>query len=162
MHLHAISIKFGLAALSSRRFGRCGFDVPASSISSQFHIQPPRVWIDNRKIREFPDRRMPCASRTDLASASAKVSLRSTSHPLILCRTIRVCSRSSRALVFHESFHFFRAVFSLFLPTLLGLVTTASLDRRYSFVPRSWGPSDASRFASGHRHSRCSPTRASF
>ncbi len=32
--MHALSIKFGLAASSSRRFGRCRFDVPASSISS--------------------------------------------------------------------------------------------------------------------------------
>ncbi len=109
MHLHALSVKFGLAASSSRRFGRCGFDVPASSISN---LRGFGSIIEN--TREFPVRRMPRASRTGLVSASAKVSPRPTLRPLILCHTTRACSRSSRALVFRESFHFFRAVFPFF------------------------------------------------
>ncbi len=109
MHLHVLSVKFGLAASSLRRFGHWGFDVLASSISS---LRGFGSIIE--KICEFPDCRMPRASRMDLVSASTKVSLRSTSRPLILCRTIRACSGSSRALVFQESFHFFHAVFSFF------------------------------------------------
>ncbi len=156
-HSHALSVKFWLAASSSRQFGRCGFDILASSISSLREFGSI-----NEKIREFSDRCMPHASHTDLASTSAKVSLRSTLRPLILCHTIHACSVFSRALVFRESFRFFAPFSSFFSNPFLGLVTTASLDCRYSCVPHSWGPSGGSRFASGHRRSRCSPTRASF
>ncbi len=131
--------------------------------SRQFHIQPPRVWIDNWKIREFSNRRTPRASCTDLASASAKVRPRLPLRLLILCRTIHACSIPSHALVFPWEFpFFFCAIFFLFSNPFLGLVTTASLDHRCSCVPCLWGPSGASRFTSGHRHSRCCPTHALF
>ncbi len=46
-----------------------------------------------------------------------KVTPRLTSRSLILCRTTRACSGSSRALVFRESFHLFPPFFfSDFLP----------------------------------------------
>ncbi len=111
----------------------CGFDVPASSISSLCGFGSI---IEN--TRDFSVCRAPRASRTGLASASAKVSSRPTSRPLILCRTTRACSGSLRALVFRESFHFFAPFFSfffLFFQPFLGPVTTASPDRRRSCVP---------------------------
>ncbi len=115
MHLHALSVKFWLAASPSQRCGRCGFDALATSLSS---LRGFGSIIE--KIREFSDRRTPRASRTNLVSASAKLSPRSTSCPLILCRTyVRVPYPYTLSFSVRV-FTFFFAPFSPFFPTSFG------------------------------------------
>ncbi len=67
--------------------------------------------LQSKKIREFSDHRTPRASRTDLASASAKIRPHSMLRLLILCHTIRACFIPSHALVLPWEFPFFFAPF---------------------------------------------------